>query len=375
MVLDGKLRGLVKAMANFVNLKTDLTLEFLPHLKNMDVEHIGLFFDSTCALMHSYVAASELDRRMFFVLDNSIVQDFKHRTHPKRRMRALAYTAFCRFAAHWSSLPGCLALSPVAIYEHGGRKPAASPQAAQALMQDLAAILRDCALPITTINFTDPEHLYHRLLDIHTDADFLEVFANQIEASDWERDMRAPHGGEILAAAWAEKAIPDDMPLKYFSPHYIRKVFRSRIEMRIANQSEGVFGPTPLVSGKTTVSLSKLNTISKQGVLKGLGDIDLLQTCDISYQYTQSVDYLLLGQTFDEGLAEALHYHHHFVESRCIVGGESGQSEKTEDLVRFMFSNPFAEQEKRLKKMAVVAQDFLEHVWGICRMAASAQTD
>jgi hypothetical protein len=362
-------------MTDFANLKTNLTLEFSPHLNSLSVEHIAIFFDSIRTLMHSYVAASELDRRMFLVLDNSIVQDFKHGAIPRRRMRALGYTAFCRFVARWSSLPSCLALSPVAIYEHCGRKPAASPQAAHALMLELRGILRECALPITTINFTDPASLYRRLLDIHADADYLEVFANQIDASDWEHDMRAPHGGEILAVALAEKAIPSDMPLKYFSPYYVRKVFRSRIEMHISTQSQGVFGPKPLLSGEATVSLSKLNKISKLGVLKGLGDIDLLQTCDLSYQYTQSVDYLFLGQTFDGGLAETLHFHGHFMQSRCVVGGESSQSEKADDMVRFMFSNPFAEQEKRLKKMAVVAEDFLEHIWRICDAAASAQTD
>lgn len=284
-------------MTDFDKLKTDLTLEFLHHLNSLGEEHLGLFFNRLCALMHSYVAASELDRRMFLVLDNSIVKDFKHRADPRRRTRALAYTAFCRFDARWSSLQGSLALSPVAIYEHGGRKAPASPQAAHALMQEIATILRDCSLPIITINFTDPASLYRSLLDIHADADYLEVFANQIETTDWERDMRSPYGGEIAAAALADEEIPDDMPLKYFSPYYVRKVFRSRIEMRIARQSKGVFGPTPLVSGETTLSLSKLNEIGKRGVFKGLGDIDLLQICDVSRQYTQRVDHLFLGQT------------------------------------------------------------------------------
>ena len=165
-------------MPHFVNLKTDLTLEFSSQLQDLNGKPIGKFFDSVCSLIRSYVAASELDRRMFLVLDNSIVQDFKHRAKPERRVRALAYTAFCRFAAHWSGLPACIALSPVAIYEHGGRKPAESPQAANALMQELGNILRDCALPITTLNFTDAISLYRVLLDINADADYLEVFAN-----------------------------------------------------------------------------------------------------------------------------------------------------------------------------------------------------
>ena len=113
------------------------------------------------------------------------------------------------------------------------------------------------------------------MLDVHADADYLEVFANQIEQSEWERDLRARHGGEILAAAWADKAIPEDMPLRYFDPFYIRRVFGSRIEGHIADQSVGVFNRQPIRTGEIAVSLAKLNTITKKGILQGLSLIHI----------------------------------------------------------------------------------------------------
>lgn len=360
-------------MTDFAELKENLTTEFSPCLKGMSVEHIGIFFDGMRMLLDSYVGASQLDRRMYLVLDNSIIQDFKHRAVVDRRMRALAFLAICRFAKHWSDLPVCLALSPVAIYEHGGRRPATSALDAHARLQDLGQLLGDCALRITSVGFDDLDSLYLRLLEVHADADYLEVFANQIEASDWQRNLKAPHGGEHLAIALAERAIPEDMPLKYFSPHYIRQVFRSRIEMRIAKQSQGVFGASPIVSGAVTASLSKLNTLDKRGVLKGLGDIDLLQICDISYQYSRKVDFLMLGLTFDGDLAEALRLHDHYIESHFMMGGGPDVEQKAEDLARFMFSNPFSEQDRNLEKMAKVADEFLEHMWHMCRLASLAR--
>ena len=84
----------------------------------------------------------------------------------------------------------------------------------------------------------------------------------------------------------------------------------------------GVFNRQPIRTGEIAVSLAKLNTITKKGILQGLGDIDLLQICDISRQYKQPLDYLLLGQTFDADLAETLRFHHRLTcllyTSRCV---------------------------------------------------------
>lgn len=335
----------------------------------MTEEQILIFYTSLHYLLDSYIAGYELNRKIFLVLDNSIVQDFKHLQDQRRRSRAMAYAAFCRFVAQWSDLPSCLAVSPVALYEHGGRKPASSPEDAIGQYFQVQTILRYCGLPVAMIGFDDANTLYSRMLDVHADADYLEVFANQIEQSEWERDLRAWHGGEILAAALADKAIPEDMPLKYFDPFYIRKVFGSRIEGHIADQSEGVFNHQPIRTGKVTVSLAKLNTITKKGILQGLGDIDLLQICDISRQYKQPRDNLLLGQTFDADLAEALRFHHQLTESMSVVSGVPDVKRQIQNMVSFMFSSPFSEHKKRRELIMPLADEFADHVALLCRNA------
>lgn len=61
---------------------------------------------------------------MHLVLDNSIIQSFKHRaTKPNRNLQALSYTAFTRFVTGWSDRQTYLAVtSPAALYEHMGRR-------------------------------------------------------------------------------------------------------------------------------------------------------------------------------------------------------------------------------------------------------------
>jgi hypothetical protein len=360
-------------MTHTERLKAELSIEFTPDLNRMTEEQILLFYKSLHHLLHSYIAGYQLSRKIFLVLDNSIVQDFKHLEDQRRRPRAMAYAAFCRFVAQWSDLPSYLAVSPVALYEHGGRKPASSPEHAIDRFIQVQTILRYCGLPVAMIGFDDGNTLYKRMLDVHADANYLEVFANQIEQSEWERDLRAWHGGEILAAAWADKAIPEDMPLRYFDPFYIRKVFGSRIEGHIADQSEGVVNYQPIRTGKITAALAKLNTITKKGVLQGLGDIDLLQICDISRQYKQPLDHLLLGQTFDADLAKTLRFHHHLIESMEVVGGAPDVNRQIENMVSFMFSSPFSEHEKRLERIMPLADEFSDHVALLCRNAVKGR--
>lgn len=356
-------------MTHTERLKGELSIEFIPELNRMTEEQILIFYKSLHHLLNSYIAGYELSRKIFLVLDNSIVQDFKHLEDQRRRTRAMAYVAFCRFVAQWSDLPSYLAVSPVTLYEHGGRKPASSPEDAIGRFFQVQTLLRYCGLPVAMIGFDDGNTLYRRMLDAHADADYLEVFANQIEQSEWEHDLRAWHGGEILAAAWADKTIPDDMPLRYFDPFYIRKIFGSRIEGHIADQSEGVFNHQPIRTGKVTVSLAKLNTITKKGILQGLGDIDLLQICDISRQHKQPLDYLLLGQTFDADLAETLRLHHRLIESMGVVGGTPDVNRQIENIVSFMFSSPFSEHKKRLERIVPLADEFAGYVALLCQNA------
>ena len=108
--------------------------------------------------------------------------------------------------------------------------------------------------------------------------------------------------------------------------------------------------------------------------LQGLGDIDLLQICDISRQYKQPLDYLLLGQTFDADLAETLRFHHRLTESMGVVGGAPDVNRQIENMVSFMFSSPFFEHKKKRERIMPLADEFADHVALLCRNACLLYT-
>ncbi len=97
--------------------------DFKSRLVGRSVEDIHTFFDSTMGFVENYCAAYALKRPIYLVLDNSLVQDFKHtKTNPVRALRASSFAAFCRFVQGWSDRPSYLVISPVCIYEHIGRR-------------------------------------------------------------------------------------------------------------------------------------------------------------------------------------------------------------------------------------------------------------
>ncbi|MFM0285057.1 hypothetical protein [Paraburkholderia megapolitana] len=326
---------------------------------------LGKFYHLTMDFVGDYATGYQLGGPIYLVLDNSIIQDFKHKeSDPKRALRAHAYTAFCRFVTGWSDRKTHIAVSPVAVYEHLGRRAAPTGGAAWAAMSELHRLLYPTKMSCHSIRFSSPDELVAALRDIEFDAEFLTQYAKTIDTSDWKLDLKTPFGVKIPISI-ADAAIPNQLPLKYFDPWYVKFTFTSRIEQLIMEQSKDNPDAQPIGSGELTKELSDLNEF-KRGVLTGLGDIDLLQICDVSRQYKQQTDYVLLGQTFDRGLNRVLRLRHVFHEARSMEGGHPNVGEQASEMVRFMFSNPFAKQDERLAIITPRIIDFIDAMTEAC---------
>lgn len=202
------------------------------------------------------------------------------------------------------------------------------------------------------------------------DETFLTRFIDKIDKADWRIDLRAPLGVKIpMSEAW--RALPEQLPLRYFDPWYVRFVLSARIEQHIIEQCQG-HDPAPIGSGRLSETLAALNTFGRNGLLKGLGDIDLLQICDISRQYKQSASYVLAGQTLDRDLAETLSQRHVFSVQAGVDGGDPQREERIKEMVGLMFSRPFAQEEARGKQVREHLAEFAAALADVCKRAASA---
>lgn len=352
-------------------IKEKVIVEVAERLHGRADAEILQFFISTETFARKYAVSYELEGPMYLVLDNSIIQSFKHRvSKPNRDLQALAYTAFTRFVTGWSDRETHLAVTPAALYEHMGRRGNITSAEALNALEELQLFFADTGLRMAWIGFKSVEDLVEVLAAVHADDIYLTQYFKKIEDMSWRKDLKAPFGVKIpLGIAYRE--IPDDLPLKYFDAWYVKFVLTSRVERAIIQQSQHNPDALPIGSGPMAEVLADLNNFNRKGALLGLGDIDMLQVCDGSRQYQQKAGYVLVGQTLDDTLADVLSHRHSYVESMGVEFGTPDTETQIKDMVNFMFSKPFSEHEKRADMIWPKLKDFIGAIATACKNAST----
>lgn len=169
-------------------VKEKLIVEVAECLHGRTDDEILQFFISTEKFARKYAVSYELEGPMHLVLDNSIIQSFKHRaTKPNRNLQALSYTAFTRFVTGWSDRQTYLAVTPAALYEHMGRRGNINSAEALSALEELRLFFADTGLRITWIGFKSIEHLVSVLEAVHADDVYLTQYFRRIEEQSWRK--------------------------------------------------------------------------------------------------------------------------------------------------------------------------------------------
>lgn len=352
-------------MKDYSKLAADLKQEFQAHLSGRSEKEITRFFRRATSFARNYASAHELEGPIYLVLDNSILQAFKHR-RAERGIDALAYMAFCRFARHWSNRPTHLALTAMAVYEHLGKRALRDTQEADKVLRELGQFLADTKLKTATVGFSRPASLVSLTKAIRSDDAYLTKFIRKIDGANWQTDLQATFGVNIPLSI-ANRAVHNKLRLKYFDSWYVQFVLSSRIEKHIVEQSRHKPGIVPIGSGPMSEAMADMNNFSKRsGLLQGLGDIDMLQLCDINSQYQQRLPYVKLGQTLDRNLTKVLRFRHGYYETTSIICGHPDQEQQIEKFVSMLAKNSFAELEKRGAPVRHAFMEFSETLVALC---------
>lgn len=314
----------------------------------------------------SFVWACQLPGTPVILLDNSVIQDFKHAGTSSdkgglRQARATALVAFSHFLDAWNGRGHAVAISPVAVYEHLGRKPLVDRQGAVRVLQELNALLEPTKQRLQLFNASSVEQFVEATQAIQHDADLLFSAACELGEGVWARDLKAPFGAYIPLGI-AEDATPRDLPLRYFSPRLVHHVFSARVEQDIISQSMGVSSVKPISSGAISERLAGLNGLKRdlrKGKIQGLGDLEILQFCSVRHQHLSPATHVFVGLCSDSGLQDLLHDYSNLVVSRRIEGGVS-TAQEVQDVVEMMLglSKPFNEEDTRLAAAIPAKQSF-----------------
>lgn len=342
--------------------------EFAGRLDGYGIDELQPWYARVKWLVNGYVYATQLEGDIFLVPDNNIVQDFKHRDKEKRNLLRLGYLAFSRFAKHWSPRTSRLAISPVIVYEHIGRQPT-NPVGARVAMESLFHHFGELDLPIHGIGYQSPKELSELIQAIHDDAAVMAQLVRDLDTRSWAMKLRRGNL-RLIPSALADEAAPRTLSLSYFDPWYVRRALCCQIEQRIIEQSREELGEEPLGADEYSKTMAELNTISsRQNFLTGLGDLDLLQTCDLRLQHQNPNQRVMLGQTFDQALSNVLRLSSRLVRGTHVEFGHPDTAQQVASMVEMMLrpSQVFQAERSRLDEVAPSADAFLGAALGVCR--------
>lgn len=308
------------------------------------------------AWLGSFVWACQLPGMPVVLLDNSVIQDFKHAGTPAdkgglRLARATALVAFSRFLCSWNRRNHAVALSPVAVYEHLGRRPLTDVSDAEQRLQELHALMRPAFQSLVLFNAAGMDEFVEATRAVDHDAQLLFEAARRIGEGMWARELKAPIGVYIPLAI-AETETPRDLPLRYFSPGVVHRVFAARTEQEVISQSASVSSVPPITSGEVSRRLAALNGLGRdlrKGKIRGLGDLEILQHCTIRQQHAHKSSHVFVGVCSDSGLQSLLDDFSNVVVGKTVTAGVSSDIEMREAVELMLgLSKPFAEEDKRL---------------------------
>lgn len=342
--------------------------EFAERLDGYGIDELQPWYARVKWLVNGYVYATQLEGDIFLVPDNNIVQDFKHRDKEKRNLLRLSYLAFSRFAKHWSPRASRLAISPVIVYEHIGRQ-LTSPVGARVAMESVFHLFSELDLPIHGIGYRSPKELSELIQAIHDDAAVMAHLVRDLDTRSWAMKLRRGNL-RLIPLALADEAAPKTLSLSYFDPWYVRRALCCQIEQRIIKQSREELGEEPLEADEYSKTMAELNKISsRQNFLTGLGDLDLLQTCDLRSQHQNPNQRVMLGQTFDQALSNVLRLSSRLVRGTHVEFGQPETAQQVRSMVDMILrpSQVFQVEQTRMDAVVRSAADFRNAALGVCR--------
>jgi len=123
----------------------------------------------------------------------------------------------------------------------------------------------------------------------------------------------------------AQELLPSRIKLRYFNEWYVRIILGGIIEKAILESHANSKVIRQMFRNKDHLISSSLLKIKKDQI-KGLGDIDIFQYCDIRSQFRSKMPYTYVGLTFDRNLAETLRIHSNLIVRNEEVTGEDDEN-------------------------------------------------
>ena len=300
-------------------------------------------------LISQFISTTGLNKNIYIFMDNNVIQDAKFVNQNQnyadkdkiRIIRFISVYLFFDFIKKYTKLNIKLVISPVIFYELSGRKKIANEKAYDEQVHNILQILSIFNVKINFYKFNSYSELNNILEKVIEDEIKIIAEINNITLNDWTIQLKDGNK-ELLPFTKSFDLIRKKLDLQYFQIFYVNFILASKIEKFILeNKNNDTSIRKKYLSNINNFPLSSLIKVKKNSLF-GLGDIELFQECDLSYQYAINSKDVLCAITFDDTLYKILLKRQTYVAThKPIVIGTDSKIEISKKLSDF-----FINQEK-----------------------------
>jgi hypothetical protein len=308
------------------------------------------FLSTLFSLNDDLLFHAAVTERLLLFLDNNVIQDIlKHKipTEALRNERFHALIALTLLAEDYYLLDIFACVSPAVLYEACGR----GVRAIKSTYQEVTNAVAELGLAVRMIGVHDFDDIQSTFQRIRIDELAIRSALDTIRETSWSRDF-SPAGqlGMRIPLSLAEEECPE-VSLGYFNPWYVKFILIHMIEKKMYVQNKDQIKARRLMQNPQEQPFAILK--SKDDGVEGLGDIELLSSCDLTAQTSARSPSITMGITFDNNLREA-------ISKRCAVYSQAsfdGRTDKPEESsIRFVYS--MQDADRRTKKANERALDY-----------------
>jgi len=306
--------------------------EFLASANQHDKDQFLKDFLHIEGMLLHYATVSE---RLLVLIDNNIIQDIVKRNEDnKRSQRFHAFLAVLLLAEDYYLLDVYACISPAILFEALGKKINYPLSKIESGIEEVIEAIAELGLVTHLVGFNSAKELGSVFKKIRSDEKSIRQALDQIANSKWVKNFSITTDRIRIPFSVAEDECPD-IKLKYFNPGVVKFILINLIEKKMYKENPDQPKARRLMQYK-----DEAFSIIKKGKnlgIEGLGDIDILASCDLTSQTMRNTPNITMGITYDDRLHATLLERSRIVRrSPTFIGGIDSSEDFTRSLVRSM---------------------------------------
>lgn len=209
-------------------------------------------------------------------------------------------------------------IPPTMLYEALGKASSVSPDDYDHILAQFNSTYEPFGFPVSLGELRDARTASEALGRIAHDASVISDAYNRIiKNADWSIDLQDEE--RLLAPTFPAQIGFPKLKLRYFEEHSVRSIMTNIIcDKIVANQRDD---RTRRAFQKGSREFGRI-VKAKKGVLKGIGDLELIVAIDLTRQHWSKQKRSFGVLTFDEGLFHVYHRASMIVDSDTVQGGD-----------------------------------------------------